>query len=168
MLLLSGPPSELNDVDFDATAKRRAYPRQRHSMSEDRMDGEEDFDSDEEEEEEEEGRGPPQEEPDHGANLMEEEERAEGVVKLAVYSAYWKAVGACLSPMVLLALFLMQGTLDFHGWSSADASYLVLLLQFHVICRTGGCHFGSHILKARTFIMAQLPSPIHILFIALP
>ena len=41
--------------------------------------------------------------------IMEQEEKEKGVVKLAVYSAYWKAVGSCLSPLVLLSLFLMQG-----------------------------------------------------------
>ena len=32
-----------------------------------------------------------------------------GVVKLEVYKVYWHAVGKCLAPTVLLALFLMQG-----------------------------------------------------------
>ena len=32
-----------------------------------------------------------------------------GLVKLTVYSVYWNAVGRCLAPMVLTALFLMQG-----------------------------------------------------------
>ena len=45
-----------------------------------------------------------------GGGLMEEEEKAEGVVKLTIYSTYWKAVGACLAPSVLLALLLMQGS----------------------------------------------------------
>ena len=47
---------------------------------------------------------------DVGASrLVEEEEKDTGVVKLHVYNAYWKAVGSCLSPLVLLALLLMQG-----------------------------------------------------------
>ena len=41
--------------------------------------------------------------------IMEQEEKEKGVVKLAVYSTYWKAVGSCLSALVLLSLFLMQG-----------------------------------------------------------
>lgn len=41
--------------------------------------------------------------------LVEEEEKETGVVKLGIYKAYWKAVGSCLAPSVLLALFLMQG-----------------------------------------------------------
>lgn len=42
-------------------------------------------------------------------SLVEEEEKETGVVKLGIYKAYWKAVGACLAPSVLIALFLMQG-----------------------------------------------------------
>ena len=45
---------------------------------------------------------------------MEEEEKETGVVKLAVYKEYWRAVGMCLSPLVLVSLFLMQGTLINH------------------------------------------------------
>ena len=41
--------------------------------------------------------------------LVEEEEKETGVVKLGVYKSYWRAVGACLAPSVLVALFLMQG-----------------------------------------------------------
>ena len=41
--------------------------------------------------------------------LVEEEEQEEGVVRMAVYMSYWKAVGNCLAPIVLMALFLMQG-----------------------------------------------------------
>lgn len=41
--------------------------------------------------------------------LVEEEEKETGVVKFGVYRAYWKSVGACLAPSVLVALFLMQG-----------------------------------------------------------
>lgn len=41
--------------------------------------------------------------------LVQEEEKHTGVVKLEVYKAYWFAVGACLSPLVLFSLFLMQG-----------------------------------------------------------
>jgi len=42
-------------------------------------------------------------------SLVEEEEKATGVVQLGVYQAYWKAVGVCMAPSVLVALFLMQG-----------------------------------------------------------
>jgi hypothetical protein len=40
---------------------------------------------------------------------MEQEEKEKGVVKLAIYSIYWRAVGVCLSPLILLSLLLMQG-----------------------------------------------------------
>ena len=42
-------------------------------------------------------------------SLVEEEEKETGVVKLGIYQSYWKAVGTCLAPSVLLALFFMQG-----------------------------------------------------------
>ena len=42
-------------------------------------------------------------------SLVKEEEKATGVVKLEVYKSYWRSVGACLAPSVLVALFLMQG-----------------------------------------------------------
>ena len=41
--------------------------------------------------------------------LVDEEEREEGVVKLQVYQAYWRAVGHCLAPAVLVAMLCMQG-----------------------------------------------------------
>ena len=44
-----------------------------------------------------------------GGQLVQEEEKDEGVVKLDVYKSYWLAVGLCLSPLVLFSLFLMQG-----------------------------------------------------------
>ncbi|XP_070181093.1 ATP-binding cassette sub-family C member 10-like [Littorina saxatilis] len=62
--------------------------------------------------EEEEGGTP--DEADGG--MMEEEEKEKGVVKLAVYSTYWKAVGSCLSPLVLLSLFLMQASRNTSDW----------------------------------------------------
>ena len=43
--------------------------------------------------------------------LVEEEERETGNVSLSVYAAYLRAVGSCLAASVLLALFLMQGTI---------------------------------------------------------
>ena len=43
------------------------------------------------------------------SGLVQEEEQEKGVVKLLVYKSYWFAVGTCLAPLVLLALFLMQG-----------------------------------------------------------
>lgn len=42
--------------------------------------------------------------------LVEEEEQETGVVKPGIYKLYWKAVGGCLAPSVLITLFLMQGT----------------------------------------------------------
>ena len=44
-----------------------------------------------------------------GGQLVQEEEKDEGVVKLDVYKSFWLAVGSCLSPLVLFSLFLMQG-----------------------------------------------------------
>ena len=41
--------------------------------------------------------------------LVKEEEKAVGVVSFSVYFAYWCAVGYLLAPLILLALFLMQG-----------------------------------------------------------
>lgn len=41
--------------------------------------------------------------------LVKEEEKAVGVVSISVYAAYWSAVGLVLAPLILLALFLMQG-----------------------------------------------------------
>lgn len=41
--------------------------------------------------------------------LVKEEEKEVGVVSLSVYHTYWSAVGHVLAPLVLLALFLMQG-----------------------------------------------------------
>ena len=46
---------------------------------------------------------------DSAGALVAEEEREEGVVKLQVYKAYWRAVGHCLAPAVLIAIACMQG-----------------------------------------------------------
>lgn len=43
------------------------------------------------------------------SGLVQEEEQEQGVVRLLVYKSYWFAVGTCLAPLVLIALFLMQG-----------------------------------------------------------
>ncbi|XP_064623538.1 ATP-binding cassette sub-family C member 10-like [Lineus longissimus] len=48
--------------------------------------------------------------------LVEEEEQETGVVRFHVYQSYWKAVGACLAPAVLLSLFLMQGSRNINDW----------------------------------------------------
>ncbi|XP_067681975.1 ATP-binding cassette sub-family C member 10-like [Haliotis asinina] len=53
--------------------------------------------------------------PQDGA-LVEEEEQEKGVVKLEIYKTYWLAVGKCLSPLVLLALFLMQASRNISDW----------------------------------------------------
>ncbi len=57
-----------------------------------------------EEEEEEELK-----EEEDGGELVQEEEKDTGVVKLDVYKSYWLAVGNCLSPLVLFSLLLMKG-----------------------------------------------------------
>ncbi|XP_005104371.1 multidrug resistance-associated protein 7 isoform X2 [Aplysia californica] len=49
-------------------------------------------------------------------NLVKEEGREKGVVKAAVYKSYWLAVGTCLSPSVLLALFFMQASRNLTDW----------------------------------------------------
>ncbi|XP_074640753.1 ATP-binding cassette sub-family C member 10-like [Tubulanus polymorphus] len=54
--------------------------------------------------------------PSEAPSLMQEEERESGVVQLHVYRAYWKAVGKCLSPLVLLSLLLMQGSRNINDW----------------------------------------------------
>ena len=52
--------------------------------------------------------------------LVKEEEKDTGVVKFFVYKIYWKSVGSCLAPLVLLSLLLMQGMCSF------------LNIQFHL------------------------------------
>jgi hypothetical protein len=41
--------------------------------------------------------------------LVKEEEKAMGVVSFSVYLSYWAAIGHILAPLILCALFLMQG-----------------------------------------------------------
>ncbi|XP_053408287.1 ATP-binding cassette sub-family C member 10-like [Mercenaria mercenaria] len=48
--------------------------------------------------------------------LVEEEEKETGVVKLGIYKSYWKAVGGCLAPSVLTALFFMQASRNINDW----------------------------------------------------
>ncbi|ESO85415.1 hypothetical protein LOTGIDRAFT_183817 [Lottia gigantea] len=48
--------------------------------------------------------------------LMSEEEKEKGVVKLHVYKSYWTAVGNCLAPCILIALFLMQASRNINDW----------------------------------------------------
>lgn len=60
-----------------------------------------------------------------GGSLVQEEEKDRGVVKLQVYRTYWVAVGRCLAPAVLLALFLMQGTCN--SFSKEQAACCVLM-----------------------------------------
>lgn len=80
---ISGPPTEiLHTIDLDKMEKNQENNNQKESEM--CMEGEE-------------------------GKLVEKEEKETGVVKLTVYSAYWKAVGICLSPIILLVLFLMQG-----------------------------------------------------------
>ena len=43
-------------------------------------------------------------------NLVQEEDRKTGVIKGDVYKTYWFAIGSCLTPLVLIALFFMQGS----------------------------------------------------------
>ena len=45
-----------------------------------------------------------------------EEERERGVVRAGVYTSYWRAVGVCLSPAVLLAVLLMQASRNTSDW----------------------------------------------------
>eukprot|EP00058_Branchiostoma_floridae_P004581 XP_002590069.1 hypothetical protein BRAFLDRAFT_83311 [Branchiostoma floridae] len=47
-------------------------------------------------------------------SLVQEEEREVGSVAFQVYRSYWQAVGACLAPSVLVALFLMQDDVTFY------------------------------------------------------
>ncbi|XP_013401317.1 multidrug resistance-associated protein 7 [Lingula anatina] len=48
--------------------------------------------------------------------LVQEEEKDTGIVKFHVYQAYWKAVGHCLAPLILISLFLMQGSRNINDW----------------------------------------------------
>ncbi|KAK6181779.1 hypothetical protein SNE40_009566 [Patella caerulea] len=48
--------------------------------------------------------------------LVIEEEQEKGVVKLRVYKSYWKAIGSCLVPVILIALFLMQASRNINDW----------------------------------------------------
>ena len=66
-----------------------------------------------------------------GADLVEEEEQDAGVVKGHVYATYWKAVGKCLSPMVLLSLLLMQGKSTVKG---VVTGLIPLYLLTTIIC----------------------------------
>ena len=61
------------------------------------------------------------------SSLVEEEEKETGVVKLEVYKSYWRAVGGCLAPSVLIALFLMQGKTMLTNLSIFETSKLLLL-----------------------------------------
>ncbi|XP_061173578.1 ATP-binding cassette sub-family C member 10-like [Saccostrea echinata] len=47
---------------------------------------------------------------------VEEEGMERGVVRLSVYRAYWSAVGVCLAPSILTALFLMQASRNVNDW----------------------------------------------------
>jgi len=48
---------------------------------------------------------------DKNGVLVNEEEKETGVVKGDVYWSYWVAVGRCLTAMVLISIFFMQGLL---------------------------------------------------------
>ncbi|XP_060078893.1 ATP-binding cassette sub-family C member 10-like [Ylistrum balloti] len=48
--------------------------------------------------------------------LVGDEEKETGVVKLSVYKSYWRAVGNCLAPSVLLALLFMQASRNINDW----------------------------------------------------
>ncbi|VDI80258.1 ATP-binding cassette, subfamily C (CFTR/MRP), member 10 [Mytilus galloprovincialis] len=50
------------------------------------------------------------------SGLVQEEEQEQGVVRLLVYKSYWFAVGTCLAPLVLIALFLMQASRNINDW----------------------------------------------------
>ncbi|GFN76447.1 multidrug resistance-associated protein 7-like [Plakobranchus ocellatus] len=49
-------------------------------------------------------------------DLTQEEDRQTGVIKTDVYKAYWLAVGACLTPWVLVSLFFMQASRNLSDW----------------------------------------------------
>ncbi|XP_070569620.1 ATP-binding cassette sub-family C member 10-like [Ptychodera flava] len=58
----------------------------------------------------------PQDGVEENGNLIEEETKEVGVVKVHVYWSYWKAVGMCLAPSILLSLFLMQASRNVSDW----------------------------------------------------
>lgn len=55
---------------------------------------------------------------------VEEEGMEKGVLSLSVYKAYWSAVGVCLAPSVLTALFLMQGNCNISSHSVNTGIFL--------------------------------------------
>ena len=63
--------------------------------------------------------------------LVREEEKEVGVVAFTVYRAYWSAVGNILAPVILLALFLMQGV---WVWVGGGGGGVILLTLFHMQC----------------------------------
>ncbi len=57
--------------------------------------------------------------------VIDQESRESGVVKLSVYKSYWHAVGNILSPLIVLSLILMQATRNYTdvwlaNWVSSD------------------------------------------------
>ncbi len=78
--------------------------------------------------------------------LVREEEKEVGVVALSVYRSYWLAVGSCLAPLILTALFLMQG--------GCGRPFLCFLMQ-------GGC--GRLFLCFLTSMLgSRAANPVHI------
>ena len=59
-------------------------------------------------------------------SLVKEEEKDVGVVAFSVYRSYWYAVGVFLAPLILLSLFLMQGTVR--------ATHVICHVLYYVDC----------------------------------
>ena len=66
--------------------------------------------------------------------LVKEEEKEEGVVKLSVYQMYWQSVGVLLTPLILISLFLMQGTCILYTTVNHPCLHYVLVHVLHVHC----------------------------------
>ncbi|XP_066282147.1 ATP-binding cassette sub-family C member 10-like [Branchiostoma lanceolatum] len=102
-IVKTGPPSEVLNHDMKMPLLEKQEKRQDNSN-----DDEEDS-SQEEELTPEPALSPEQ-------SLVQEEEREVGSVAFQVYRSYWQAVGACLAPSVLVALFLMQASKNLNDW----------------------------------------------------
>ena len=128
---MTGPPSEITGLDESPSRKQKRKNSQLLAKSEDEVQSADKEGAGSTSEDEEDGEGAElgeasaNEGPEGGARLMEEEEKAEGVVKLSVYRAYWRAVGVCLAPTVLLSLFLMQGKPHTHTHKHIASQILV-------------------------------------------
>ncbi|XP_078671973.1 ATP-binding cassette sub-family C member 10-like [Branchiostoma floridae x Branchiostoma belcheri] len=103
-IVKTGPPSEVLNHDIKMPSLKKQEKRQDDSNN----DGEK-VSSQEED-------LVPEPALSREQSLVQEEEREVGSVAFQVYRSYWQAVGACLAPSVLVALFLMQASKNLNDW----------------------------------------------------